>query len=529
MKLISEPTIPVKIQKMKQRVRWQDPCIVQHGIDQTSLILDDGKSTTPDFSFIVVGDTGTKPHYGDHPQRQVAKMMLNHLDDCRFVLHTGDVVYMVGSSEYYPSNFIEPYREFLLGGENPQSINYDKMVFKLPILPVLGNHDYYDVPLLYRFITGPTLHLRKMFSYKDIEIGWHGSNQGDAFARAFLDYLGSMSPVQLENHLRSHYTDYTSKNNNQNDRSLCLHYQPGKFTRLPNRYYTFNYGGIDFFALDSNTFNTPLPLVSNADRMELQKRCHQIDQEELQLLKQCDQLNPDKLEDLQQLSDLSAKLDQLNEVKLDLEKQLALHTNEDTDFEQLTWFKEKLIASWRNKEVRGRILFLHHPPYVTEGSKWKQGQTLAVRHRLREVLDDVQKSLGKINQNRPLVDIVFSGHAHCLEYLKTVDTGHADSFINYIISGGGGRRPRRQRVEGKELMEEFRDMTDVSINTSSRKVADSLLYVGRTGEGSSRKKPYSCVKIDVKSGFPAKFIITPLVTELIEGKWCEKELESFTI
>ena len=202
MRLISEPPIAVKIQKMKQRVRWQHSSILQQGIDQTCMVIDDGNSDSPEFSFMVIGDTGTKSHSGHHPQREVAKMMLNHGDDCRFVLHTGDVIYMVGSREYYPANFIEPYREFLVGGNQPQDITYDQMVFQLPILPVLGNHDYYDVPLLYRLLTGLTLPLRRVFRYKDIEIGWHGSNQGDAYARAFLDYLAEVSPAELEQHLK---------------------------------------------------------------------------------------------------------------------------------------------------------------------------------------------------------------------------------------------------------------------------------------------------------------------------------------
>ncbi|MTJ06819.1 metallophosphoesterase [Anabaena sp. UHCC 0204] len=522
MKFISEPTILVKIEKMKQRVRWKHSSILQQGIDQTCMVIDDGRQEIPEFSFMVMGDTGTKSYPGHHPQREVAKMMLNHGDDSRFVLHTGDVIYMVGSREYYPSNFIEPYREFLVGGDRPEDIAYNQMVFKLPILPVLGNHDYYDVPLLYRLLTGSTLPLRRMLRYKDIEIGWHGSNQGDAYARAFLDYLAEISPADLENHLNQYYTART-------DTDRCLRYQPGNFTRLPNRYYNFRYGGIDFFALDSNTFNTPAPLPNNQAgdnfRQELTKRRQEIDAEELQMLAEFDKLNPDNPDEAELLAELVAKLDQINEVKIDIEKQLESHTDTNVDFEQLAWLRDRLIASWQNPAVRGRIIFCHHPPYVTEGSKWNQGQTLAVRHRLRGVLDEVAKSLGNITQNCPIVDVVFSGHAHCLEHLRTVDTGHADAHINYIISGGSGHRPRRQRPQGGELLETFSSNTGISI----RKVADSLLYVGRSGSGFEKRKPYSCVRMDVKGGFPAKFIMTPLVTELVEGKWCDRSLKPFII
>lgn len=523
MNLISEPSVPVKIQKMKQRVRWLHPSIQQRGIDQTSMILDDnGKEENADFSFMVIGDTGTKSYYGSHPQRQVAEMMLNHSDDCRFILHTGDVIYMVGSREYYPTNFIQPYREFLIGGENPQNIAYDQMVFKLPILPVLGNHDYYDVPWLYRLITGSTLSLRRILRYKDMEIGWHGSNQGEAYTKAFIDHLANISPQELEHHLDTHYQA-------KGDTGFCLNYQPGKFTRLPNRYYTFRYGGIDFFALDSNTFNTPEPLPENQAgdiyRRELLQRRQQIEAEELKILAESDQLYSENPAESEQLADLEGKLDQINEIKIDIDKQLETHTNADIDFEQLDWLKNRLISSWQNSEVRGRIIFFHHPPYVTEATKWHQGQTLAVRHRLRSVFEQVSTNLGNITQGRPVVDIVFSGHAHCLEHLQTVDTGYADSHINYIISGGSGGRPRRQRKEGTELMEDFTNTTD----NFTRKVADSLLYVGRSGYGSQKRKAYSCVRVDVKAGSPAKFVITPLITELVAGKWCDRSLESFII
>ncbi len=523
MNLISEPSIPVKIQKMKQRVRWKYPTITQQSIDQTSMVLDDGKQDDPEFSFMVIGDTGSRTHSLHHPQRQVMELMLAHHHDSRFVLHTGDVIYVVGSREYYPQNFIEPYREFLVGGEHPKNIAFDKMVFNLPFLPVLGNHDYYDVPLMYRMVTGATWPLRRLFRYKDIEIGWHGSNQGDAYARAFLDYMTAIaSDQELKRHLDQHYTAKS-----QNGR--CLRYQPGKFTRLPNRYYTFRYGGIDFFALDSNTFNNPIPLPINqageTKRQELQQRCQQIEQLELEILESSEHLNPDIPHEAEQIEELNAKLDQINEIKIDIEKQLASHSESDIDFEQLDWLQNGLIESWHNSQVRGRIIFFHHPPYVTEATKWNQAQTLAVRHRLREVFTAVAKTVGSRIPERPIVDLILNGHAHCLEHLCTVDTGYGDSDINCIVSGGSGHRPRRQREEGCELMESFTN----SDHNSWRKVADSLLFVGRNGYGSQRRLPYSCVRIDVKAGLRPKFVINPLVTERIGEQWYNSQLEPFVI
>ncbi|HEY9873415.1 MAG TPA: metallophosphoesterase, partial [Candidatus Obscuribacterales bacterium] len=210
MAFVSDPSIAVKISKMKQRVRWQDPLIAERGIDQTRMVLSDGSADSPEFSFLVVGDSGSGPHRGQNPQRQIAELMLAHREKSRFVLHTGDVIYLVGSSEYYLKNFISPYREFLVGGEHPSRIAYDKMVFNQPFLPVPGNHDYYDLPLLYGAIAGATLPLRRLLQSKlDLDIGWHGSGQGKAYARAFLDYLKALDGNELSRHLDKHYTAQT--------------------------------------------------------------------------------------------------------------------------------------------------------------------------------------------------------------------------------------------------------------------------------------------------------------------------------
>ncbi|NJL11445.1 MAG: metallophosphoesterase, partial [Calothrix sp. SM1_7_51] len=203
----------------------------------------------------------------------------------------------------------------------------------------------------------------------------------------------------------------------------------------------------------------------------------------------------------------------------------ASHDTEDIDFEQLDWLKQRLIESWNNQSVRGRIVYFHHPPYVTEATKWRQAQTLAVRRRLRWVFDEVAENLGSLIKDRPIVDIIFNGHAHCLEYLRTTNTGYGDSHINCIISGGSGRRTRRQREEGNELMETF----DYINGSPERKVADSLLYVGRSGKDEQQKFAYSFVRIDVKPGNPPQFIVRPFVTERYQKQWYNRELESIVI
>ncbi|MEA5570280.1 metallophosphoesterase [Calothrix sp. UHCC 0171] len=521
MKLVYEVAIAEKIRRMKQRVRWQDPLITARGIDQTRFVLDDGKDDGDEFSFLVIGDSGTGKHQGHNPQREVAKAMLPHQDECRFMLHTGDVVYLVGSSEYYQQNFLKPYREFIVNGDNYHHIAYDNMTFKFPIFPVPGNHDYYDLPLFWSLVSLGTMPIRRLLQSKlDLDVGWHGSRAGDAYAKAFLDYLKSqMMPGDLAHHLDKHYTA-------KSDSGYCLRYEPGKFTRLPNRYYTFRYGGIDFFALDSNTFNQPAPIPRTSEgdlhRLQLETSRQALEQQKQQIFDKVNQLNPYNPKDADQLDDSHAQITQIEEIIVDIEKQLAPKQEVAVDIEQLEWLKSQLIESWNNRQVRGRIIFFHHPPYVTEATKWQQAQTLAIRYRLREVFDAVAETIGSLNQNRPLVDLVFNGHAHCLEYLQTQDTGHADSHINWIVCGGSGFSLRRQRPEGVDLMETF-------TSNESRLVANSKLFLGRNGQGSQRRRPYSSIRVDVQAGDVPKFVIRPLVAEWYQRQWLHPEIEPFIV
>ncbi|MBD0335468.1 MAG: metallophosphoesterase [Cyanobacteria bacterium Co-bin13] len=517
MKFTTEPNVETKISRMKTRVRWSHPQILQRRIDQTTLEIADGHSQEPGFSFLVMGDSGTGNHRGDNPQRRVAEAMLGHQEDCRFALHTGDVVYLVGSKEQYPENFIRPYREWLLGGDNPKAVCYDQMVFKKPILPVLGNHDYYDLPWWVSAASGLTSPLRKLLVARlDLDVGWHGSFQGDAFARAFMDYLQGVPEGQLGAHLDRHYQAETAQ-------GRCLCYTPGEFTRLPNRYYTFRYGGIDFFALDSNTFNEPLPIPNTAEgrqyRAELRDRRDSLEEERSQLLMQATGMGGEPDSDPDDLPEIYTELEQLEEQIADIDKQLSSSDKVIVDFDQLKWLQQRLIQSWQNPEVRGRVLVFHHPPYVTEATKWYQGQTLAVRANLRQVLQAVAAQVGDLAQGRPLVDLVLTGHAHCLEYLKTEDTGHADSHINWLICGGSGFSLRRQRPEGPKLEE----------GEPSRTVARSHLYLGRTGRGSARKRPYSFLRVDVGAGYPPQITLRPHVVEKHQGAWSAYAKETIEV
>ena len=514
-KLVVEPGIEVKIRKMQQRVRWQHPQLVERNIDQTCLVIDDGGAETDSFSFLVVGDSGTGRHRSSSPQRQVAEQMVPYLDSASFTLHTGDVVYLVGSREQYPSNFIKPYREWLVDGDNYRQIDYDRMTFQHPILPVLGNHDYYDLPLLVGLASGVTAPLRyALRSYIDLDVGWHGSSQGDDFARAFLDYLRSVPEVHLADRLDRYYTSRV-------EGKRVITYRPGEFTRLPNRYYTFCYGGIDFFALDSNTFNQPLPMAdSKENRQALGQQRQQLEVQKADLLRRASlgMFNPMATDDQE---DITEQIEAIDEQLNDLVKQMGAKGSPAVDTDQLDWLRDRLIASWQNPSVRGRILFFHHPPYVSEATKWAQGQTLAVRYHLRQVLNAVAAEVGDATQGRPLVDLVLNGHAHCFDYLRTGATGHGDANIPWVICGGSGYSLRRQRKEGPVITE--------TVDGQTRTVAESHLYLGRTGDSKHLRRPYSSLRVEVSNGHPPKLTLTPLVAEKFDGKWKGFEMDGFEV
>ena len=519
MKFVSDPDILTKINQMKRRVRWQESIFKEKNINQTKLVVDDENTDCSNFSFLALGDSGCGSHLKHHPQRKIAEMILEHQQECSFIIHTGDVVYQVGSREYYQNNFIQPYKELLVGGETPKQLDYDHLTFKLPFFLVPGNHDYYNLPLIYGILAQATWLPRRFLRSKiDLDVGWHGSDCGDAYARAFLDYLVDLkNRANLERHLNTFYTA-------QHHGEYCLSYQPQKFTRLPNRYYTFRYGGIDFLALDSNTFNQPLSLPdTEAGKIKREKLL--IYQTELENRAQkiqtaLERLDPNNPEDAEQIDDYYSKLEHLEESQRDIEKQLNKQ-QQATDWEQLAWLKESLIASWQDETVRGRIIFLHHPPYVTETTKWNQGQTLAIRDRLRQVFDDTVKEIEILPEGRSLVDIVISGHAHCMEYLYTKDTGYADSYTNWIVCGGSGHSLRRQRREGPVLYQDA--------NLDSQPLGQSHLFLGRNGNGENKKRPYSFLRIDVQAGSQPKFSIKPYVAEWSQRKWNEYAITPFVI
>lgn len=522
---ILDPPILTKIAQMQERVCWQHPALVARHIDQTRLILPNGQ-TDNGFSFLVIGDSGSGPHPDHHPQRRIAQAMVPHLSDCQFLLHTGDVVYQVGSREQYPANFIYPYREWLVGGDRPEHIAYDQMVFQFPFLAVPGNHDYYNLPRLYSALVQLTKPLHPLLGFTlTPNIGWQGSGVGDTYARAFLDYLKDIPRDRLASHLDHHYGPWQ-------DGAQGLHYQPGQFTRLPNRYYTFRYGGIDFFALDSSTFNDPSSLLNQSQdpayRRQLLDQQADIQRQRQGVIDEALHLRATAPHSQERLDDLQAKIEQFDEMQLDIEKQLHANPTAVVDTEQLLWLKERLIASWQDPEARGRVLYFHHPPYVTEMTKWNQGQTLAIRQNLRWVLDQVVAAVPEQIGDRPLVNLVLNGHAHCFEYLRTVDTGHGDRHINWVVCGGSGLSLRRQRPEGSVLYETFAGRPNQGA-AEFRLVAKSQLFVGLTGHRTHRRRPYSFLRVDVSDDETPQFTLTPHIAERHHEGWEDYTLDPLVL
>jgi hypothetical protein len=101
-----------------------------------------------EWEFLAVGDTGDAEAAGpeDSPQdavgREMARDAVAPVGDGagQMVVHTGDVIYMTGERRLYDRNFRRPYSRFLTEGST-----VDNLLFRIPFLPVPGNHDYYDL------------------------------------------------------------------------------------------------------------------------------------------------------------------------------------------------------------------------------------------------------------------------------------------------------------------------------------------------------------------------------------------------
>ena len=469
--------------RLLKQVNWQHPKIIQGNIDQTELAIADAPTTSMPFSFSVIGDTDPGFSAGQPTVAEAfAENLMQQLGESRFLLHTGDVTYPIGSYRSYLNGFLRPYRALLRGLPERCAYRGNAVVFNRPLLPVPGNHDCADLSKAVRWRHNLLRFLSdRLRRHLKIDIGCYGGYGGEAYGQTFLDDLYKLSEEQLATHLASHYSARCSMSDRQatargsGHSSYCLNYRPGEFTRLPNRYYRFRYGGVDFFALDSNTWNSP-PNTS------------------------------------------------------------------EFDYEQLSWLEEGLVSSWQTPGIIGRIVYLHHSPYTTEETRWQQPETLWVRRHLRSVLNRVaarlnrtvldqpkisEVSSGGVTSESPLVDLIISGHAHCLEHIRTANTGHVDAYLDWIVCGGSGASLRRQRPDSSaEILERLTVHSSTSHRRYTRVVAQSQCYVG---VGGSQPQGHSFIRVDVTPESRQKFVVRPFVVTRSSQGWQTRALNALDV
>ena len=183
------------------------------GIDRTQLAIADAPVGAVPFSFLVVGDTDAGAPAGANAAEDFsaafARQFFQQLGDSRFVLHTGDVTYPLGTYQNYLEGFLQPYQALLKrlpeGASDRRAV-----IFERPLLPVPGNHDYADLAgiarVRQRLLRMMCDRLRQLLG---IDLGCYGGQGGEAYDRTFLDDLEKLSSEQLTAHLASHYTAQT--------------------------------------------------------------------------------------------------------------------------------------------------------------------------------------------------------------------------------------------------------------------------------------------------------------------------------
>ncbi|NJR40901.1 MAG: metallophosphoesterase, partial [Leptolyngbyaceae cyanobacterium CSU_1_4] len=106
-------------------------------------------------------------------------------------------------------------------------------------------------------------------------------------------------------------------------------------------------------------------------------------------------------------------------------------------------------------------------------------------------------------------NLILSGHSHCLEHIRTLKTGHADSHLDWIVCGGSGASLRRQRRAGAQIIEMMGQEGVQHIQA----VAQSQEYVGRQRQGGKERNLHTFLRIDVQEGSPLCLVVRPFVVE----------------
>jgi hypothetical protein len=109
-----------------------------------------------------------------------------------------------------------------------------------------------------------------------------------------------------------------------------------------------------------------------------------------------------------------------------------------------------------------------------------------------------------------------------MEVLRTHDTGHADSHLNWVICGASGYGLRDQRREGHKIVENNADGT-------IKVVAESKLFIGRKWHAAADNPAYSGLRIDIASGSPLSIRLTPLVSVRDGSTWNDVDPDPITL
>jgi hypothetical protein len=198
------------------------------------------------FSFLVLGDSGDSAAQRAPITSQiaVAQELVEDLipsGAAQFVLHTGDLVYPCGERHLYEANFLRPYAGLL----SPVASEENTPTFRVPFLPVPGNHDYADLHPWVRSVVRAPLLGRALRTFSERAFSYPLPSVGSRLGLGYWEVFVEPHPPA----------------------EGPLDYSPGSYTRLPNRYYRFRYGTAEFFALDSNSL---LETEGNGDPVQLQ-------------------------------------------------------------------------------------------------------------------------------------------------------------------------------------------------------------------------------------------------------------------
>jgi hypothetical protein len=452
--------------KIEERTRGRIPAELR---DYDFRLHFENAPPTGSFSFLALGDSGSMGPK-EQIKFEVARMMAAE-QGVSMVLHLGDVVYLSGSADGYRDRFILPYKEWLVRGKEQAS--HVEMLFKLPFLPVYGNHDYYDVNDALQLIPIIGDLVGDVIAATKEEIG-RGSKNGKVFEEAFVASAADLVARVTKD---------------------GLPYVAGEQTRIPNRYYWFTFGPCAFFALDSNTLDgtsEPAPGEKKQTKKLRKSLKHQVEElrenanelADLIRAKRVPKSTPNPELTLFHLVTEIAEL----EKKADVLEKFIEADEEDFDADQLAWLEKVL----QHPDVQGKwkIVYMHHPLYSSEESHTDDPEAEGLRTNLRRIF--VENG----------VHLVLAGHSHCFEWVAPAlpaDGGdpalvQPERKICYVVSGGGGRHLRPSILDPALLKDERKVAAVINNQHLFSLVAESKAYAAVRDDGA---EVFHYLRVDV--------------------------------